>query len=363
MDALGGNQAYKNITKYAVDSHLAYESKDTGSAAIYVFAPDGKEDKTKGYMATPNGEKGYEAYLDKVWYYYTEFVNVAKNPDERIVARTKDDGAPFSSLDYYQSFFVDVFGFDLTSPKDNRYFTYAMDGDAPNYYAKPVLNAKYQAAVDAGTSSEIEILNSYFYFADSEQGSSGIYYDAVCDLEGPLFKEGSVQTYYQNEFSKYSLANYITELICVLPFNIIFFLVIPLCSKKGLSLGKRIFGLAVIDEKGFYMSTTQRIMRPILVTLTNSLFFLPNMQTGMMLYFILGIISFFMVSFGKKRKANLHEKITKTTVVDAKTSKIFNNEDEKRKYLSDNDLDEYGRPNNVFIHNDGEPVVNLTKEE
>lgn len=363
MDALGGNRAFDNITNFAVDSHLAYKTKETPSAALYSFAPDGKEDKAKGYVATPNGEKGYEAYLDRVWYYYTEFVNVAKNPDERIVSRTKSDGTPFSSLDYYQSFFFDVLGFDASSSKDNKYFVYAMDGDAPDYFAKPVLNATYQAAVDSGSTQDLEVLNNYFYFTSQEAGGSGIYYDAVCDLEGPLFKKGSVQTYYQEQFSKYSLSSYITEVICILPFNIIFFFVIPLTSKKGLTLGKRIFGLAVVNEEGYLMSTKQRIFRPLIVTLINSLFLMPNMQTGMTIYVILGAIGFFMMMFSKKKKANIQERITKTIVVDGKQSKIFASFEEKEEYFKDNDLDKYGNPNKVIVTSDGEPTVNLTKEE
>lgn len=358
MDAFGGNKANENLASYIADTRLAYADPDGNGTKIYEYAPDGKANSDKGYIATPNGEKGYEAYLDKVWYYYTEFTNLAKNPDERVVARVKEDGTKFSSLDYYQFFFVNVMKFDLASPKENEYFTYEMEGENPNFYAKPVLNEKYQAKISEENEEALEELRNYFY---NPSKAGGIYYDAIRDLQGAAFSESSVQTYYNEQLDKISISLYLSEIICFVPGVVIFFFIIPLCFKDGTTLGKKLLKLSVVDKEGVYMNKKQRILRPLIVTLINLLLFIPNSGLGIILYIVVVVVSFMMMA-GKKR-ANIHERLTKTTVVDKRKSKIFENVFDKQKYYAENDLDEYGLPNKMIVHNDGEPTVNLTKEE
>ena len=89
---------------------------------------------------------------------------------------------------------------------------------------------------------------------------------------------------------------------------------------------------------------------------------IPNATLGIMVYLAIAITSFFMMSLGKKRM-NLHERITKTIVVDKKASIIFKDEHEKSLYLEKYKLDENGNPLMKISETEGEPRVNLTKEE
>ena len=118
----------------------------------------------------------------------------------------------------------------------------------------------------------------------------------------------------------------------------------------------------VVDTRGFAISTSQKIIRPIIVTVIHLLALIPNATLGIMVYLAIAITSFLMMSLGKKRM-NLHERITKTIVVDKKASIIFKDEHEKSLYLEKHNLDENGNPLMKISEVEGEPRVNLTKEE
>ena len=136
--ALGAEEASKNSSDFAVASGLAYYGDEVGPS-IYEYKASDNE----------NGKKGYEAYLDHVWYYYTEFLNVAKNPNDRVVGRKSSDGKDFVSDDYYRFFFERCMGFAGDSANSNPYFDYAREGESVLLYSKPVLNSEYQAKVDS----------------------------------------------------------------------------------------------------------------------------------------------------------------------------------------------------------------------
>lgn len=347
----GAEEASKNANSFAISSGLAKPAADDKGADIYIYQAKGE-----------NGAKnGYEGYLNCVWHYYTEFLNVAKNPDERVVARTNSDGKEFTSDDYYRYFFEKCMGFVGDYSKSNPFFVYAKEGDKILLTSKPVLNDEYQAKVDAGDETALQSLLSYFY-NETTTSQTGLYFDALRDMKGKSYSSTSVQTYYEEQLTRYSYALWGGEVLCLAPITIIFFLVLPLCLKDGQSLGKFLMKVKVVDSRGFNISTTQKIIRPIIVTVIHLLALIPNATLGIMIYLAIAITSFFMMSLGKKRM-NLHERITKTIVVDKKASIIFKDEHEKSLYLEKHNLDENGNPLMKISEVEGEPRVNLTKEE
>lgn len=355
--ALGGEEAANNIKSFALDSGLTYmEDPKEGGPSVFIYNDEGTLDEKNGYVSTPNGEKGYEAYLDKVWYYYTEFLNVEKNPDERVIGR---EG--YSSSDYYKYAYEVVFKFNKEDAGDNKYFTYKMNGDVIDYTAKPVLNENYQQKVDNSDKTALNSLNRYFFNKENDN-YSGLYYEAILDMEGSYFLETSVQTYYYEELTKQSISMWASTAICYIPLGLTFLFIIPVCSKKGQSLGKLLFKVAVVDERGFYINWSQRILRPLLVAILTALLLIPNSVFGFGLYFIIATTSFMFMTIGRKRQ-NIHELLTHTVVVDDTKSIIFKDLIDRANYLSKNDLDEYGNPNKVVSEQEGEPKVILTKEE
>ena len=347
----GAEEASKNANSFAISSGLAKPTADNKGADIYIY-------KAKGENGTKDG---YDGYLDSVWHYYTEFLNVAKNPDERVVARTNSDGKEFTSDDYYRYFFEKCMGFVGDSSNSNPYFVYAKEGENILLTSKPVLNDEYQAKVDAGDEAALQSLLAYFY-NETTTSQTGLYFDALRDMKGKSYSSTSVQTYYEEQLTRYSYALWGGEVLCLAPITIIFFLVLPLCLKDGQSLGKLLMKVKVVDTKGLAISTTQKIIRPIIVTVIHLLALIPNATLGIMVYLAIAITSFFMMSLGKKRM-NLHERITKTIVVDKKASIIFKDEHEKSLYCEEHHLDENGNPLMKISEVEGEPRVNLTKEE
>lgn len=347
----GAEEASKNANDFAIASGLAYRSEDGQGADIYVY-------KAKGENGTKDG---YDGYLDSVWYYYTEFLNVAKNPDERVVARTNSDGKEFTSDDYYRYFFEKCMGFVGDSSNSNPYFVYAKEGESILLTSKPVLNDEYQTKVDAGDEDALQSLLTYFY-NETATSQTGLYFDALRDMKGKSYSSTSVQTYYEEQLTRYSYALWGAEVLCFAPITLIFFLVLPLCLRDGQSLGKLLMKVKVVDSRGFNISTSQKIIRPIIVTVIHLLALIPNATLGMIIYIAIAVTSFFMMSLGKKRM-NLHERITKTIVVDKKASIIFKDEHEKSLYLEKHNLDENGNPLMKISEVEGEPRVNLTKEE
>ena len=356
-NVFGGKEAAKNISSFAIDSGLAYRKSDKeASTSIFIYNAEGTEDEKNGYVSTPSGEKGYEAYLDKVWYYYTEFLNVEKNPDERVVGR---EG--YSLEDYYKHAYERVFGFTNDTCGENPYFTYKSEAGVIDYTAKPVLNENYQQKVDISDETALNALLKYFY--NEENGNySGLYYEALLNMEGSYYTESSVQTYYYQELNKQTISLWLTNMICFAPFGLAFFFVIPLCSKKGQTLGKLIFKVSVVDERGFYMNWTQRIVRPLLVSLHFALLLIPNTIFGFGLYFLSAIASFMFMVLGRNRQ-NIHEKVSHTIVVDDRKSVVFKSIIDRAEYLTKNDLDEKGNPKLLISEIEGQPKVVLTKEE
>ena len=348
----GAEEASKNANSFAISSGLAKPTADNKGADIFVYDAKNKKE---------GGKDGYVGYLNCVWHYYTEFLNVAKNPDERVVARTNNDGKEFTSDDYYRYFFEKCMGFVGDSSNSNPYFVYAKEGDTILLTSKPVLNDEYQAKVDAGDEDALQSLLSYFY-NETTTSQTGLYFDALRDMKGKSYSSTSVQTYYEEQLTRYSYALWGGEVLCLAPITIIFFLVLPLCLKDGQSLGKLLMKVKVVDSRGFNISTTQKIIRPIIVTVIHLLALIPNATLGIMIYLAIAITSFFMMSLGKKRM-NLHERITKTIVVDKKASIIFKDEHEKSLYCEEHHLDENGNPLMKISEVEGEPRVNLTKEE
>jgi len=344
--SLGQTGATKNIYKYYVDSGLLYGEKDpngeyTSSPSVFLYTASGEKDDSGSYIATPNQEYGYQAYLDLVWNYYTGFL--AGN-DERVVAMKKEDGTPYSQDDYYQYFNQTIIGLpsisdlaDLSSDRkgEAKYFQYDLneEGSAIDINAKPILQDNYLEKIANQETKETTLkeLLSYFLAYDSSSSVSGLYYDAVMDLQGA--REGSVQTYFTEQYTIISNASMVITFVCFLPFQFIFFFIIPLILKDGKTLGKLIFSLVVVRVDALRMKVMQQIIRSLILTLLGVILFALGTTIGVMLYMLLVVIDFCALSFSRFHQS-LHDKACKTIVVDAKASVWFEEELAKEEYLA-----------------------------
>ncbi len=351
FNALGGNAYQQQYYSFAVDSGLVNSTKnDDGSIKtifLYAYAPDGKENTKLQYVATPTGEPAYEAYLDIVWNYYTSFYPT----DERM---DKPEGYSYSkdALDSYKTYvYKDIFLLpnpasvegksDATlysSDEKQIYFQYDTNEDGtPNLTVKPTLRDNIKKDLEDETKKSDTLKNLRDYFLGITESSSsisisgnGIYYQAALHMEG---QSGSNQTYFTNIYSKVTWISWGCSTVAVFPLYLIFFYIIPAIDKKGRTLGKLAFGIAVINKDGTYMKSYQRFLRPLYMVILCSLTLIPNNAISFLVFGALALVDFGFASFGK-RCQSLHDKIFRTIVVTTKKSKIFNTVEEKEIYLA-----------------------------
>ncbi len=346
FDALNGNTLRQEYYSFAKDSGLfqttADDSGEIQTISLFGYAEDGKENSSLGYIATPNGELGYEAYLDKVWNYYTVFYPT----DSRMIQPENYTYSP-DALDSYKEFtYTKIFLLPeietvegkkdavLYSNDDSQlYFQYAVNEEGtPDFAKKPILRKEIQDKVDAKDADTLKNLRNYFLSVDETSGKlSGIYYDAALHMEG---QKGSNQTYFTDHYYKVQMISWECSLTAVLPIYFIFLYLIPVCDKKGRTLGKFVFRLAVVREDAVYMNPLQRCLRPLFMLILASLTLIPNSGVSMMAFGAACLIDFAFCAFSKTGKGTIHDRLFKTTEVSLKGSEIFANYEDKEMYLA-----------------------------
>lgn len=120
--------------------------------------------------------------------------------------------------------------------------------------------------------------------------------------------------------------------------------IIPLCLKNGQTVGKKVFGIAVIHTNGVKISTFSLFVRGVLgkytietmvpVFLVLMFFF----NGGLLLIIILAAILILQLVLLITTKTNsfIHDIISYTVEVDLSSQMIFSNEDDRLRYISEN---------------------------
>jgi uncharacterized RDD family membrane protein YckC len=357
LASLGGDEAAQNFLAIAADSGLfEMETADDGSylsATPYSYQASLSSLSSGSEQSAP----GYELYFSCVWNYYTVFLPKAivtadnPTPDGRIAPLKDASGNPFSSKEQYYAYFdQSVLGLPDPTLYDTHpsgsdddpllytgasYYRYSLSDDKQtiDLAKKPVLQSSVQAKVDAGDEATLEELNEYFYVpATSASDASGLYAAALNDLEG--LGAGASQSYYAENYSRYDFAYYLCVLTAFLPLEFIVFFFIPLFMPNGETLGKKLMGLAVVGKDGLRLRPWQRILRPLAVTVLNSLFLLPYVSSfALMLFVILALVDYMMLMLSKSHQS-LHDKLTQTIVADAKHSTFFATPEDKAAYAA-----------------------------
>ena len=129
--------------------------------------------------------------------------------------------------------------------------------------------------------------------------------------------------------------NIILMLISTMPSFLILFVLLPLLDSFGRTLGKRLFSIIVVSDKGYQVKKWQMLLRSvpifaatIYVCLINSLYF------QFLLPFLLVMISAGFAIFNPRRRA-LHDFMAATTAIKAdKSAVIFPDEEHYQKALA-----------------------------
>lgn len=383
FDAIGGNEIKRSYFSFAVDSGLVNSSKnDNGEITniyLYGYESDGNANASLSFEATPNGEFGYEAYLNKVWYYYTDFYY----NDARMV---KPEGYTYSAseCDSYKKYvYTDIFMLpDPDSIKGNSsaaryssdathpYFEYGTNNDGtPNITSKPVLRETYKAIIEGSDeTAKAETLTKLrdYFLTISVSGSSasvsgGIYYNAVLDMEG---QNGSIQTYFYDNYNKVQIISWECSLTACLPIYFIFMFLIPAIDKQGRSIGKFIMRFSVIREDAVLMNWAQRLGRPFFMLVLISLTLIPNSFYSIIIFGCVSLVDLGFLSLSKKGKS-IHDRLFRTAVVSTKDSIFFSNYQDKEEYISKSKQESDGESTSSNYENDilDLSTINARREE
>ena len=273
------------------------------------------EDKN-GYVSYSNDdllaiEDDTPFIINKLSYFYLSYMT-GNNVDTGYEASlNKDDTLIIDSVSYIQKDYYNVQFFN------EKVLLLKEDSVGATYF-------KYQETDGVKDESKIAIIDSQYIEEVTSNGSSvkrlvkdntllGFLNDIYQDAIKVFYKQKAIVD--ANKIT--DRTNIILMFIATIPSFAVFYLLIPLLSPFGKSVGKYIFHLALVDDKGYQIKKWRILLRslPILgvtiyVCLINSLYY------QLIVILLLLLISLGVVVFTPKRKA-LHDLMSGTTVIKA----------------------------------------------
>ena len=290
-----------------------------------VYSKLAKTDEKNGYVAYQNNEllsldnDNHSFILNNVAYFYCHYLTGEEIEDGLqasldIDKQIKTKEGSFLPKDYYTITYINETILGL--PKEgeighSKYFVYEQK-DGENDYTKigTFKEEFFEATVVDGkdakrlknTSEILEVIND-------------IYHDAI-------------KVFYNQQSIKKAQkvvdnTNAILMLISTLPCFAIFYLLLPLISPFGQTLGKRILSLGVVTEKGYLIKKWNLLLRivPILGTticicLVNSLYW------QLLIPLFLLLISMGILVFNPRRRA-LHDLMAGTSVIKLEKNNVI----------------------------------------
>jgi uncharacterized RDD family membrane protein YckC len=358
-DQMHGNDDWRSEMKVLDDSGIVnFTYNDDGSIKqgdsdflnYYYASPCGGSltvcKNSSGTETTDTQDKpGYTYYYSRVRHCYVDFLS----SDSRIDDITNSDNTITKKADYYTPYYFNntVMGLpskeslaslDLTVEDNiddaNHYYKYQIVSGAVDFDAEPILTAEYETKINGSATPDAEAcsnLKSKFITSTSSGLSSsfsGIYYDA--------YKVLSQQSYVQEKATLVSNVNWACMLVAFVPIQLIVFFLIPLCMPNGQTLGKLITRLAVVSKDGYKISWYSRIIRPLYMGVLGTLLVvIPNSLIGFFVFAGITLIDYVVMAVCKDGSSmSLHDKFSKTIVVDAKHSIWFASPEAEEDYLS-----------------------------
>lgn len=223
---------------------------------------------------------------------------------------------------------TDVTGYDYTTQWYNEkvlligtetsLFIYAQTAGVDD----PTILGVAKAVVDPGSLTSAELSSANAAIATTLTSFyAGAYTTAVSDL--------NAESAYLALATK--LSDYFTWelLISTAIALLIFYLLIPMLLKDGKTIGKQVFGLALVNKLGYKVSKLQIFFRFLAFAVV---------EVIGSFYTIMGtiLISYTIMIFGKKN-LSIHDYLASTRVIDSKHSVWFKDAGEAAKYQSDVD--------------------------
>lgn len=261
-----------------------------------------------------NGKEvyGFQMYADEIWNYYTAFL-----------PNNGDDVSGVAAIKFYTYTYCTETIYGIKSDgTGNDYFTHAYAADGTTY-VEPVLTSAYQAKVDAGDASTLEELNLFFYKATTS-GYTGYIANAVTNLQG--------QSQYKDPATQVNRILYLSLVPSIAIPSLIFFFIIPLCVPNGKTIGKLILGVAVLGDDGYKAKKLYIILHYFIMLIELEVMLLPSLALGITIMGLLFLVDFVVLVLSKKHQS-LHDRLSRTIVVDSRKSVWFASPEAEKEYV------------------------------
>jgi len=280
-----------------------------------------KIDEKKGYLAYDENdvltlEDNSSLVINKLEYFYLSYLTGHDIEEGYTYSLDKDTPVKDDILPetYYS---VAYFNENVLSlPKENEeakldFFIYQKDGDNDDYSQVGIINPKYIGEVVIGEETVKRINNVpalVNYLLDQYNKAVKLFYD---------------QSFMKRASKTIETTNSVALAIASLPSFIIFYLIIPLCSPFGKSIGKHLLSLAVVSHQGYIVKKWQIIVRSLpILGATVYICLVPSLYFQLMVPIILLLISMGFFVFDPKRRA-MHDFMALTCVIKAERGMII----------------------------------------
>ncbi len=292
---------------YQVQSGLFYKTED-GEVSFYEM-----DDENPSYLV----------YAEPVEYYYLNFLT-GTNIKEGMIASPScdtplvlDDGSEVLPRDYYTISWYNAnilqIGINPDSPTDTGYFTYQKNADGEYIYDAIGVAKTTRYDADSGSTITISSEDLCYYYDD--------YYMAA-------YENLTYLSFYSEVRSSFNQFQSLALMIPVVISLVVFYLIIPLCFKRGCTVGKLAFKLGLANMDGYMLSRWRVILRPLLAIVIALIIFLFGYEwsfTIPLFLIIVPLLVSWVFTFASPKHCALHDYISQTIVIDVKTSTIYKN--------------------------------------
>lgn len=278
------------VRKFYEDCHLVYfDDKDRVTSYKELKEVD------------DDGNPTYSFMVEKVWYYYVDFLAVDSRCDFSKISESK------SVIVAKEYVYKNVYGIN-NDGSGNKYFTAPLASDGSyDFSSAPILKEEYATKVEEKDNPTFVELFEVF----NKDGESGYYIDALNNLEND-------QEYLQIRRAIVLKAESYAMLPGCFVYPTIFFFIIPLINKKGRTIGKMVFRLELVSS---YDNKPTRLWQRFIhygILLAYLLLILCSGIWFAIVISILGLIIDNMVRILNKKFQSFHDIVAHTIVIDTK---------------------------------------------
>lgn len=315
------NEKYDEYTSFVKDSHLT-----VGDAMGTFLSYD---PAIKAESGESEAKPGYQKYQEAVIYYYETFI--PSNPNAVFLEEDKVSKEPDGSynLDSVKSFVLrKVYKLNedgtplIDEATQKPYDPYFVLDDSTEDPYDVKLSADYSGQID---DIKLTLLRDYFFGKDSNNASTGVYYEAITHF--------SSQPYFAGLQSQLGMIRYMSFLPSFILSPLIFFFLIPVFVPNGKTIGKLVAKTAVLGSDGYKAKKLSIILRYAWLTIIWETLLIPNTAIGIMTLMLLLLIDYMALILSKNHQS-LHDKVARTIVINSKESVWFADEETALSYAS-----------------------------